>query len=262
MKHPCPQLFVQTFYTSSSLLSLFSPGGHSLKMKVLQVTLCLLDFSHRVLVNPPPRWLSTPSTLLDVEKWTSPWEYQGWERSWWQLVLTSRHQQWMSPSCPTLRPGRKGRSLRNFSPVSVSHRWIFWMVAFCLIWMFSCLSFYLFSWHLQVLEKVEVWESLCREGKGHRYRLYRIKMTFLPQQYYSVSPMGNIVFRYHGNFPCISVKQCVRIFTYIACAERLRNKSAVDFQLEIKELFDVDHSFLRHNITHMFLWWCAVCANC
>lgn len=106
---------------------------------------------------------------------------------------------------------------------------------------------------------MEVWESLCREGKGHRYRLYRIKMTFLPQQYYSVSPIGNIVFRYHGNFPCISVKQCVRIFTYVACAERLRNKSTVDFQLEIKELFDVDHSFLCHNIAHVLVMVCCLC---
>ena len=49
--------------------------------------------------------------------------------------------------------------------------------------------FFRYLHNLQVLEKVEVWESLCREGKGHRYRLYRIKMTFLPHQYYSVSPI-------------------------------------------------------------------------
>ncbi len=39
----------------------------------------------------------------------------------------------------------------------------------------------------QVLEKVEVWETLAREGKGHRSRVYRIKLSFLPQHYYSVS---------------------------------------------------------------------------
>ena len=49
--------------------------------------------------------------------------------------------------------------------------------------------FFRYLHNLQVLEKVEVWESLCREGEGHRYRLYRIKMTFLPHQYYSVSPI-------------------------------------------------------------------------
>ena len=120
----------------------FLTGDRFLKMKVLQVTLCLLDFSHSLSANLPPRWLSTPSTLLDVERWTSPWEYLDWERSWWQLALTSKHQRWMSPSCPTLRPGRRGRSLRNSSPGSVSRRWIFWMLVFWLTWTFSCQSIF------------------------------------------------------------------------------------------------------------------------
>ena len=32
-----------------------------------------------------------------------------------------------------------------------------------------------------------MWESLAREGKGHQHRLFKVKMSFLPQQYYSVS---------------------------------------------------------------------------
>lgn len=39
----------------------------------------------------------------------------------------------------------------------------------------------------QVLEKVEVWESIKREGKGHRHRLYKVKLSFLPESYYAVS---------------------------------------------------------------------------
>lgn len=40
---------------------------------------------------------------------------------------------------------------------------------------------------IQVLEKVEVWESIHREGKGRRHRLYRVKLSFLPESYYVVS---------------------------------------------------------------------------
>ena len=40
---------------------------------------------------------------------------------------------------------------------------------------------------LQVLEKVEVWETIGREGKGHRYRQYKVKLSFLPHHYYQVS---------------------------------------------------------------------------
>ena len=38
----------------------------------------------------------------------------------------------------------------------------------------------------QVLEKVEVWETIGREGRGHRYRQYKLKLSFLPHQYYEV----------------------------------------------------------------------------
>ena len=39
----------------------------------------------------------------------------------------------------------------------------------------------------KVLEKVEVWETLSRQGKGHCYRLYRVRLAFLPERYYAVS---------------------------------------------------------------------------
>ena len=49
----------------------------------------------------------------------------------------------------------------------------------------------------------------------------------------------------------ISVEQFVQLLTSIECAERLRNKSTVDFQLKIKELFDVDHSFFCVITSHI-----------
>ena len=154
--HSClsrpPHLQVFFFYLSSLM------GDRFLKMKVLQVSLYI---SHSLLVNPPPRWPSTPSTLPDVERWTSPWEYPDWERSWWQLALTSKHQRWMSPSCPTLGPGRRGRSLRNSSPESVSHRWIFWMLVFWNVF----LPIYLFSDTYVIYRCWKRWRfgSLCVE---------------------------------------------------------------------------------------------------
>ena len=43
-----------------------------------------------------------------------------------------------------------------------------------------------FSQPLQVLEKVEVWETIEQEGKGHRFRQYKLKLTFLPHKIYEV----------------------------------------------------------------------------
>ena len=38
----------------------------------------------------------------------------------------------------------------------------------------------------QVLEKVEVWESLSRRGAGHLSRCYKVRLSFLPYHYYQV----------------------------------------------------------------------------
>lgn len=38
----------------------------------------------------------------------------------------------------------------------------------------------------QVLEQAEVWETIGCEGKGHRYRQYTLKLSFLPHHYYQV----------------------------------------------------------------------------
>ncbi len=40
---------------------------------------------------------------------------------------------------------------------------------------------------VQVLEKVEVWESIARQAQGNRHRLYKVKFSFLPHHYYKVS---------------------------------------------------------------------------
>ena len=40
---------------------------------------------------------------------------------------------------------------------------------------------------LKVLENLEVWESLEREGKGHVHQQYRLRFSFLPQECYDVS---------------------------------------------------------------------------
>ena len=37
-----------------------------------------------------------------------------------------------------------------------------------------------------MLEKSEVWETVTREKNGKRYRHYKVKLTFLPYQYYKV----------------------------------------------------------------------------
>lgn len=38
----------------------------------------------------------------------------------------------------------------------------------------------------QVLEQVEVWETIGCEGKGHRFRQYTLKLSFLPHHFYQV----------------------------------------------------------------------------
>ena len=117
------------------------------------------------------------------------------------------------PLLPHPRAREEGEKLKKlFTRVCLSQ--VNFLDVSVLPYMDVFLPVWSFFWHLcnlQVLEKVEVWESLCREGKGHRYRLYRIKMTFLPHQYYSVSSVGKIVFWYH----CDLYKSQTTSFTYI-----------------------------------------------
>ena len=46
------------------------------------------------------------------------------------------------------------------------------------------------SFVFQVLEKVEVWESIANKKQGHRHRPYKIKFSFLPHEYYKVRKNG------------------------------------------------------------------------